>query len=445
MKITIVGAGRIGLHLAKYLSSEHQDVYLVDTDSSKLAILESDFNMRTFVGEPTDFKILREAEAENADIFVAVTADTSDNLVACTMAKSMGAKRTIARVERDDFMEAVNEDVVRRMGVDHTVNPDLLAAKTIINSLKHPWCRSWDEFDQGEIILTAVSLAVDAPIVGHQLKDMSADSKLFHVSALRRQNSTIIPRGNDYVMPDDILYITSTAAGISRIMELTGKQSYDISRVVIMGGSKVAELISKLASDVLSITIVEKDLERCRQLTASCPDSDIIYGDASEEEVLIEAGISKADAFIALSDSSESNILSCLTAADAGARKTVAEIEREQFIEKAEGFGVGSIINKPIITANAIYQLILDAGAYSSKCFAMTHADVARMKIKEDSYLTSAPVKDLRLPSELTFAGYISNHAGEIVTGLTHFKGGEEVIVFCLNGALNKVYKLFRK
>lgn len=445
MNITIVGAGRVGLHLAKYFSNEQQDVYLVDTDSEKLAILESDFNMRTFAGVPTDFQILREANVENADIFVALTADTSENLVACAMAKSMGAKRTIARVNRYDYTDPANAGVVRRMGVDRIVYPDLLAAKAIVNSLTHPWCRSWYDFDNGSILLIALSVSEDTPIAGHQIKDFGPDRELFHISALRRSGKTIMPRGTDHILPGDILYITSVPNGEDRVMELAGKNHFDVRNVLVMGGSKVAELTARIAPDKFRFTIIEKEIERCRQLTETCPDANIILGDGSEEEVVEESGIADSGAFVALSDGSECNIISCVMASDAGVKRTIAEIEKEQFISKAETFQIGTVINKPILTANAIFQLILDGDADTSKCFAMTHAEVARLKIGEGSFLTSAPVRDLKIPDELTFAGLIRNGKGEIVNGLTHFRTDDEVIVFCLNGSLDKVEKLFRK
>ena len=212
-----------------------------------------------------------------------------------------------------------------------------------------------------------------------------------------------------------------------------------------MGGSKVAELTTRIAGKRYSFVIVEKNLERCRELTEICPEAEIIFGDGSDEDVLEEAGINNCDAFVALSDSSESNILGCLTAHDKGIKRTIAEVEKEQFIAKAESFNIGAIINKPIITANAIFQIILDSDYSSSKCFAMKDAEVARLEIKQGSSLTKMPVKDLRLPKELTFAGIIRDGKGEIVTGNTVFQAGDNVIVFCLNGSLNKVEKFFIK
>lgn len=445
MNITIVGAGRVGVHLAKYFSNEQQDVFLVDNNPVHLSELESDFNLRTFLGEPTDFEILRQANSETADIFVAVTANAAENLVACAMAKSMGAKKTIARVDRYNYLEASNNKVVKKMGVDHVVFPDFLAAQSLIGTLSHSWCRGWSEFENGSIILIAVDIKNNSPINGYLLKDLFAESRHLHVSALRRDHETIIPHGNDLIKDGDILYITVAKEGIQKVKDLLGISSSSIKNVLIMGGSGISELAVRLSGRTFSYTIIDKDRQRCRQLMLSCPECDIICGDASELDVLEEAGIGKCDAFVALTDNTESNILSCLTAKDLGVRKNIAEIEKEQLIDKAESFCLDTIINKPIITANAIFQLILDADIDSSKCFLLPDAEVGRLTIKKDSFLTKEKIKNLKLPPELTFAGLIRNGKGEMVTGSTQFIAGDLVIVFCMPGSLRKVEKLFGK
>lgn len=445
MNITIVGAGRVGLHLAKYFSDEHQDVFLIDGDRSRLSILETDFNLRTFFGEPTDFSTLRNANAERADIFVAVTADTSTNLVTCAMAKSMGAKKTIARVDKYDFLEKSNSIVLRNMGVDHVVYPDYLAALSIISALEHSWSSGWNDFNDGAIVMAAVTVNENSPISGCLLKDTYKENRSMHISALKRNSKTLIPHGDDRILPNDMLFITSVPEGVEKVRAITGKEDTNVKKVILMGGSTAAEITAKLAGKRFSFVIVDKNLERCRKLAENCENAEIIYGDGSEQDVLEEAGIDNCDAFVALSDSAESNILSCLTAQDSGVVRTVAEVEKEQFIPKAESFHIGAIINKPIITANAIFQIILDSDQSSSKCFAMKDAEVAKMEIRADSSLTKKMVKDLKLPKELTFAGLIRNGKGEIVTGTTQFQAGDSVIVFCLNGSLDKVEKLFKK
>lgn len=445
MKITIVGAGRVGVHLSKYFADEQQDVFLVDSNPEHLTILESDFNLRTYCGEPTNFETLREANTENADMFVAVTANTAENLVACSMAKSMGAKRTIARVDRYDYLMPSNTPVVRQMGVDYVVFPDYLAAQSIISSMEHAWSKEWSEFEGGAINMAAVEVTEMSKIRDYRLKDLFSESSFLHISALRRNHRTLIPHGDDKIIAGDILYVTFTPQGLDKIMELIVVEPLTVRNVILMGGSMVTELIAESAVNKLKCTIIEIDREKCRRLMESCPESEIICGDGSELDVLEEAGIHKCDAFVALTDNTESNILSCLTAEDLGVKKNIAEVEKEQLIAKAESFRLDTIINKPIITANAIFQLILDANADSSKCFAIPDADVARITVKEGSFLTKGKVKDLKLPSELTLAGLIREGKGEMVTGATQFRPGDIVIVFCMSGALKRVEKLFGK
>lgn len=431
--------------MSKYFADEQQDVFLVDSDPNHLRVLESDFNLRTYCGEPTDIEILRDANAERADIFVAVTANTAENLVSCAMAKSMGAKRTIARVDRYSYLMPENAPVVKRMGVDHVVFPDFLAAQSIISSLEHAWSKEWSEFEDGAVIMVAVEVTEKSIIKGYHLKDLFGESRTLHISALRRNHKTIIPHGDDQILAGDILYVTATREGLGKVMELIGIEPMTVRKIILMGGSTVAELIAKTAYRKFACTIIEKDRGRCRRLMEVAPHSDIICGDGSELDVLEEAGINKCDAFVALTDNTESNILSCLTAEDLGVKKNIAEVEKEQLIEKAESFRLDTIINKPIITANAIFQLILDANVDSSKCFVLPDAEVGRMKVKAGSFLTGGKVMDLKLPSELTLAGLIRNGRGEMVTGGTQFLPGDTVIVFCMAGALRRVEKLFGK
>lgn len=445
MKITIVGAGRVGVHLSKYFADEQQDVFLVDSNPEHLSILESDFNLRTYCGDPTDFVTLREANSENADIFMAVTANTAENLVACSMAKSMGAKRTIARVDKYNYLLPANAPVVKRMGVDHVVFPDFLAAQSIISSLEHAWSKDWSEFEDGAIIMVAVEVTTKSKIQGYLLKDLFEDSRSLHISALRRLHRTIIPHGDDKIMAGDILYVTATPEGLDKVMELIGIEPLIVKNMILMGGSTVSELIVRSAFKKFDCTIIEKDRQRCHQLMQSCPESEIICGDGSELDVLEEAGIRKCDAFVALTDNTESNILSCLTACDMGVKKNIAEVEKEQLIDKAESFKLDAIINKPIITANAIFQLILDADVDSSKCFVLPDAEVGRITVQPGSFLTKEKVMNLKLPVELTLAGLIKNGKGEMVTGATQFAPGDTAIVFCTAGSLKRIEKLFGK
>lgn len=443
MRITIVGAGSAGTYLAKYLSGEHMDIFIIDKDASKLAMLDAEYNLMAVLGDGTASSTLKRAEVEKCDLFLAVTEEAERNIVACGLAKSMGAKMTVSRVDRYDYMEKHYRGVLQSMGVDKVIFPEYLISKSIIESLKHAWARNWYEFNHGEMILVGVRLSANAPLSGMYLRDLPMAQRFFHVVLVRRNFITLIPKGNCQLQPNDILYITTSASRQEDVAVLAGKQLFEIKRVLIAGGDKITEMTLNNAPKHFSFTVVEKDLDRARALTRNCPNCDVIHGEPSEYEVLEEAGVKRADAFVALADTSEGNILSCLMARDMGVRKTIADVERQQFLSMAESFNIGAILNKQMLMANATFQILIDAGSLSSKCLMLPEAEVVRLEIKEGAKVTKALVKDLNIPEEITFAGLIRNGKSEVVTGHTLLVPGDHILVVCLKGSLQKAKTLF--
>lgn len=443
MRIVIAGAGEVGSHLAKLLSYEEQDILVLDDDQEKLARLDANYNLMTVVGNPTSFAAQREANVAVCDLFIAVTPYESNNIVACSIAKNLGAHTTVARIDTYEFMDPANAAHVHHIGVDRVIYPEYLAAEEIITSLRHSWIRNWFELHDGQIILTGVKIRSNAPIVGMQLKEFGSANRHFNVSAIKRNHETIIPRGDDRIEEGDILYFTTTRPYIGDLIALTGKIEHRIHRVLIMGGSKIAVRLVNLAGEHYHFKIIEKDIDICRKLPRKCPDCEIIHGDARDTDLLNDIGISEMDAFVALSDSSEANILTCLTAKEFGVKKTVANVENIQFISQAESLNIGTVVNKKLLASSSIFQLLLDADSSTSKCLALADAEVAEIEVRPDSKITKAPVKDLKLSRDMTLAALIRNSEGMLITGNTRLQAGDHVLVFCLAGALHKVEKLF--
>ena len=265
----------------------------------------------------------------------------------------------------------------------------------------------------------------------------------FHISAIKRNHETIIPRGDDIIRANDILYFTTTRDHVDDLLDLCGKVQHEINRVLIMGGSRIAIRLAALAGNEYSFKIIESNLEVCKALPEKCPNCEIVHGDARDFDVLREEGIEDFDAFIALAESSEANILACLTAKEFGVDKTIAEVENIQFISEAEGLNIGTIINKKLLASSKIFQILLDADINSSKCLALTDAEVAEIEAKPKSKITRAAVKDLNLSRDMTIAGLIRDGQGMLVNGNTVIQPGDHVVVFCLTGAIHKVEKLF--
>ncbi len=443
MKIIIAGAGDVGSHLAKLLSNEEQDILVIDQNSAKIDILDANYNLMTMAGSPTTFKTLREAGVGTCDLFIAVTPYETDNVTACSIAKRLGAKRTVGRIDSYDYMDPRNAALIKEMGVDSLIYPEYVAAQEIISALNRSWVRNWFELHDGEIIVVGVKLRANAPLAGMQLKEFASSQHNFHVSAIRRNHEIIIPRGDDRMMVGDILYFTTTRDYVDKLVSLCGKKEYKIRRVMIMGGGKIAIRLARMAADKFKMKIIEADIDVCRRLPELCPDVEIVHGDARNIDVLVDEGIDETDAFIALSDSSEANILACLTAKELEVKKTIAEVENMHFISQAENLNIGTIINKKLLASSKIFQLLLDSDASTSRCLALADAEVTEIEARPGSKITKAPVKDLRLAREMTIAGLVREGKGMLVTGNTVIRPGDFVVVFCLSGMLHKVEKLF--
>ena len=263
------------------------------------------------------------------------------------------------------------------------------------------------------------------------------------MAAIKRNHETIIPRGDDRVLPNDIIYITTTPDHIEELRTICGKKKVDIHNVLIMGGSRIAVRLINMAPERYRFKIIDINRDRCEELPQKCPGCKIIHGDARDTDTLQEEGIESADAFIALTGSSETNILTSLTAKEYGVRKTVAEVEDIQFISEAENLNIGTIINKKLLASGKIFQMLLDADSESSKFMALADADVAEVEVKPNSKITKAAVKDMKLSHDLTLAGLVRNGNVMLVNGNTRFEAGDHVVVFCLSGAIHKVEKLF--
>ncbi|MDE6085293.1 MAG: Trk system potassium transporter TrkA, partial [Muribaculaceae bacterium] len=438
----IAGAGEVGSHLAKLLSNEEQDIVVVDNDAQKLGILDSNYNLMTCVGSPVSFATLADAGAKNADLFIAVTPYEDKNVTACAIAHSLGAKRSVARIDNYEFMAPSHKDFFNSLGVSDLIYPEYLAAKEIITALKRGWVRNWFELSNGEIILIGVKVRENAPLVGKQLKELTMTHHNFHVSAIKRRRDTIIPGGDDIIAPNDILYITTTPDKVEDIRQLCNKQNYKVRRVMIMGGGRIAVRLAAMAQNDWKIKILESDIERCRRLPELCPECEIINADGRDTDVLIEEGIAETDAFIALTDSSETNILTCMSAKEYGVHKTIAEVESIQLIYQAEGLNIGTIINKKLLASSRIFQILLDLDTETSKFLSLAGAEVAELEVKEGCKISRKPVKDLKLSRDMTIGGLVRNGKGMLVTGNTVFEPGDKVVVFCLSGQINKIKKL---
>ena len=445
MKIIIAGAGNVGTHLAKLLSREKQDIILMDDDEEKLTALSSNFDLLTVTASPSSISGLKEVGVKEADLFIAVTPDESRNMTACMLATNLGAKKTVARIDNYEYLLPKNKEFFQKLGVDSLIYPEMLAAKEIVSSMRMSWVRQWWEFCGGALILIGTKMREKAEILNIPLYELGGPIIPYHVVAIKRGTETIIPRGDDVIKLHDIVYFTTTRKYIPYIRKIAGKEDYaDVRNVMIMGGSRIAVRTAQYVPDYMQVKIVDNDINRCNRLTELLDDKTmIINGDGRDMDLLIEEGLKNTEAFVALTGNSETNILACLAAKRMGVEKTVAEVENIDYIGMAESLDIGTVINKKMIAASHIYQMMLDADVSNVKCLTFANADVAEFTVPAGAKITKHFIKDLGLPKGTTIGGMIRNGEGVLVTGDTLIQPGDHVVVFCLSMMIKKIEKFF--
>lgn len=445
MRIVIAGAGAVGTHLAKLLCRERHDIILLDEMEERLSSMAANFDLMTVQGNCTSMSLLKEINIESTDLFVAVTPEESQNILACSMAKHLGAKKTLARVSQREYASESNLKFMTSHGVDAIICPENLAAEEIAAALKTSWVRQYWEFANGALVLIGVKIRETAEILNRKLCEIGSHDMPYHVAAIKRGNKTLIPGGQDQICLYDIVYFTTTKKHIPLVRRIAGKQDYrDVHRAIFLGGSRISARTALILPESMQVSIIEKDPERCRLLSNVLPERiTIINADGRDADLLEQEGIRQTDAYVALTGNSETNTLSCLAAKRMGVEKTVAEVENLDYMAMAESLDIGTIINKKLIAASKIHQMMLAADVNQVKCLTFADADVVEFTVKKDAPITRKPIMELNLPKSMTIGGLVRKGEGIVVTGKTQILPEDHVIVFCLGSVTHKIEKFF--
>ena len=447
MKIIIVGAYAIGTHLAKLLSRNNHDTVLIDSDEERLSSISSDYDLMTIQASASRVRTLKEAGVSGADLFIAVTPDENLNMNSCMLAKGLGAKRTVAKVDNYEYTDPKLNAVFEKVGITSLIYPENLAARDIASGLKMSWVRQrWDVHD-GALIMLGIKLRDTCEILNEPLKDLCKPESPYHIVAVKRNGETIIPRGDDVLKLNDLAYFMTTRTYIPYIRKIVGKEHYvDVKNVMIMGGGATAIRATAMIPEYMNVKIIEENEARCERINELI-DTDrvmVIHGDGRDLSLLNEEGIKNTQAFVALTGNAETNILACLTAKRLGVRKTVAMVENFDYVDMAESLDIGTIINKKALAASYIYQMMLDADVNNIRFLMSANADVAEFTAQPDSKVTRKRVFELGLPKGATIGGLVRNGEGQLVSGSTQIEAGDSVVVFCHNINMTKIEKFFK-
>lgn len=453
MKIVIEGAGEVGSHLAKMLRSEGNEISIIDDNPQRIAQMSAYTDVETVVGNPSSIKVLKEAGVQKADLYIAVYpfAPQEVNIVGALLAKRLGAAKVIARVSDEEFLSAENKLLFKEMGIEMMFYPERIAADEIISFLNHNSTAETMEFAHGKLKIAVFKLNEDSPLLDLKLSEFiktvaPEELRQLRVIAISRDGKTIIPKLNTKFLFGDLVFTISRREGSESLHKLFGKSNIAISSAFILGGGRTSEMLARsLAENGISVKIVEKDKERCIRLSENLPESVlVINGDGRNSDFLYEEGIQQHDAFIALGENDESNVLSCVVARKFGVARTVAEVENIEYIRLAEEMGVDNVINRKLITAGKIFRLTLSGKARFVRYMAGTNTEVMEYTVAPGSPITKAPLKDLDFPQNAIIVGVIRGNDASIAVGDTKIEAYDRVAIFALPESLKEIDRFFR-
>lgn len=445
MNIIIAGDGEVGFYLAKSLTELDHNITVVDPNSELLKRLEKETDLMTIAGSSTSPKVLGEANVGDCDLFLAVLHDESINLMSCVMAKRLKAKKTVARISNAELLMPKNRDMLRDLGVDEMVCPERIAAKEITNLLNNSVATEFFDFSSGLMTMYLIHLESDSPVLGQSVKDLIVNYSTLQVRivAILRNGITIIPHTDTVLQQGDLVYLISKPNQLESIKKVAGKTDVSIKKAMIVGAGRIGRYAAQTLEDKIRITLFEESKERCDEVARQLENTLIINGDATDIELLKEEGLQYTDAFIAVTDSSETNVLSCLHAKKLGVRRTIALVENTGFISLSQDIGIDTIINKKLITASYISRFIVKGDAVRSKWLSGTNAELMEFNVGKWAPATRHTIRELHLPTGSTLGGIIRGNESLLPTRDLQIKPKDKVIVFALPKVMDQVSKLF--
>lgn len=452
MKIVIAGAGEVGSHLAKMLSGEANDITVIDMRQDRLDALSATTDVITVPGNPSAINVLQDAGVAEADLFIAVNpSDSQDvNIVSAMLAKKLGSKKATARINNEEYLSYENKYLFTEMGIDLMFYPEKIAAGEIIDLLRRTASTDSMDFARGKLQIAVFKLEEDSSLLGMSMAEFSAvaaeQGHNFRVVAIARGNDTIIPRFDTRFKYHDLVFIISRRDGMDMLMKYIGKKDIEIKNLMILGGSPIGEMVARQMSRQMdTVKIIEMNKEKCLELSEKLPDNVIVVnGDGRNSDMLIEESIKEFDAFVAVTNSSETNILACVAAKRLGIARAIAEVENLEYIRLAESMGVDAVINKKLITAGKIYKFTLSNKVRFIKYMSGTNAEVLEYIVAPDTAITKKALKDMNFPKNAIIGGIIRGNESIIAVGDTQIQAYDRVAVFALPEAVKEVDRFFR-
>jgi trk system potassium uptake protein TrkA len=439
MKILILGAGQVGGTLAENLANEAFDITLVDNRPEPLEALRNRLDIQTVCGHASHPNILRQAGADDADMLIAVTASDEVNMVACQVCYSLFNTPTkIARVRTLSYMSKEGFFSSEHMPIDVLINPEQVVTDHIRQLLEHPGALQVLDFANGRVQLVAVRAYYGGPLVGQELSLLSKHMPNVEtmVAAIFRRGQAITPEGGTVIEPDDEVFFIAATEHINAVMAEMRRVERAFKRVTIAGGGQIGERLARAIEPYFSVKIIEYDAARCEALAESLHSTVVLNGDATDQDLLIEENIEQCDAFCAVTNDDEVNIMSSLMAKRLGVRQVMTLISKPAYVDLVQGGDIDIAISPQQATTSSLLTYLRRgdiAKVYSLRRGAAEAMETIAHGDRKSSKVVGRRVRDIHLPPGTTIGAIVRGNDVLIANGDLVVESDDHVILFLIN------------
>lgn len=441
MRIVIVGAGAVGSYLAERLSSDGQDIIVIEDNEDLAAELQDRIDALVITGNGASPTTLQEAGVEHSDLLIAVSNSDGANVLACHVASELGVKRTVARVEDPDMREAI-----AGLEVDFVIDPTEAAAQELGALVKQSGVSELIEFGGGRLTLMGATIPPMSTLVGKPLSELRTTKVDFDwiIAAVVRHGVTIVAHGETIIAPGDHVLVMVKSDDVDRATDLLGVRHHIIERVIILGATRLAELTADhLASGGYEVIIIDDDAQKCRRIAEHHGKVLVICDDPTNPATLRSLNLDDRDAVLALSGWDEVNILGCLLGKALGASSTVARFNRIEYVSLLEGTGIDAAVSSRLIAAGAILRFVRRGRIHSVATFRDTDAEAIEIEVAPSSPAVGRSVVELNIPQDAVIGGVLRNGTTFVPSGISVIEAGDRVIIFSMPDSIKTVEQLF--
>jgi trk system potassium uptake protein TrkA len=446
LSIIIVGAGEVGFHIASRLSRENRDVVLIEKDENVIRRIADSLDVQIVHGSGSSPSILRKAGIDRSEILIAVTDSDEVNIVACITAESQTHVPTkIARLRDTEYEKLYSMKGKDGLNIDFVINPEKETVSNILNILDVPEAIYVHDFAKGNVRLVGFRIGEKLPITNRKLANIMKDypDKKFHIAAISRRASTIVPSGKDVILPGDHVFFVSQPKYMPMLLKMIDKEKLKTKRVVIFGGGNIGFYLARLLEKRgISTKIIEQSEDRCNFLSEYLDSTVILHGDVTDEEILKEGGVKDADTFIGVSDDDEANILVSLFAKRMGAQRVMAKLNNLSYLQLVSTLGIDVVISPRVSAVSSILRFVRKGKVLSVSEIGFEDAEAIEIIAMETSDLVNKPLKDIKFPSGSLVATVVRGEEIIIPSGNTVIHPGDRVILFSLRSSIPKLEKV---